>query len=255
LIKNFVPKEYRPLLDYISPAAFKVVDWKRVMAQFIKLSKHAFDNNFLQELAQFNLELFSSRIRLKNATLETNVQLAEGDLSNIQFADLILDIYFSQFFSEKGVLLDLRLKHFENKEGSVNFDPGMFVHVFEPKFRQGMLDIYEGYYQNNPEKMGSGMHAVGLIKSPDAPEIEETKKMLFSHFGAADQGPIEFNLEHFKNSFHELFVYLKRKNIRLTSDFIFLGIYLVTLYLALSKIGQAVDVKQAFVQAWERNRI
>ncbi len=254
MIKQFVPKEYRLLLDYISPAAFKVVDWKGAMTQFMALSKHTFDKSFLKELAEANVKLFSSQVQLKNLQGTEEMHFEGSELTKTQFAELILDIYFSQFFSGSGVLLDLRLKHFENKNGYVIFDPGSFVHSFKTKFRRGMLEIYRGYYQNRPEKMESGMLAVGLIKNSDPAEIEETKEILFSHFGEANKSQVEFSLEHFKRSFHDLFLYLKQKDIRLTSDFLFLGTYLVTLYLALSKIGTPVNVKKVFEQAWERNQ-
>jgi predicted unusual protein kinase regulating ubiquinone biosynthesis (AarF/ABC1/UbiB family) len=251
MIKQFIPKEYRSLLDYISPAAFKVVDWKKAMAQFLELSKHALNKSYIEDLAQSNVELFSPRVQLRQTEV---ADLSDaGPLADSQVAEFILDTYFSQFFSNKGTLLDLRLKHFVNTKGHLLFDPGAFVHRFEQKFRTGMLEIYQGYYLSDPQKMENGMLAVGLVKKPDPEKIEYTKKLLFSHFGEADQGPIEFNLEHFKQSFQELFLHLKKENIRLSSDFLFLGIYLVTLYLALSKIGQKVDVKKCFIDSWERN--
>ena len=251
MIGQFVPKEYRALLDYISPAAFKVVDWKKALAQFVELSRHAFDKIYVQSLAQRNIKLFSSRVQLKDSVAPS--QSVDRSVGDTQFAELILDIYFSQFFSDHGVLLDLRLKHFENNKSHLSFDPGSFVHIFEPKFRDGMMEIYQGYYRNDPAKMASGMLAVGLVKTPDLDEIEETKKLLFSHFGEVGQGPVKFNLDHFKKSFHELFLHLKKKNIRLSADFLFLGIYLVTLYLALSELGQPVDVKKCFIDSWNRN--
>jgi len=76
---------------------------------------------------------------------------------------------------------------------------------------------------------------------------------LFSHFGKAGEGPVLFELNKFKKSFHELFLHLKRNDLRLTSDFLFLGIYLVTLYLSMSKLGEPLDVKNGFIKVWERN--
>ena len=114
--------------------------------------------------------------------------------------------------------------------------------------------IYEGYYFENHHKLTEGMLKVGLITDTNPATVEEIKKLLFSHFGEASDKEVIFELDHFKASFHSLFLYLKKNKIQLSSDFLFLGIYLVTLYLTLSKIGQPVDVNSCFRRSLERNR-
>jgi predicted unusual protein kinase regulating ubiquinone biosynthesis (AarF/ABC1/UbiB family) len=251
MIRQFIPKEYHQLLDYISPAAFKVIDWKRATSQLFDMSKRAIDSSLARGLAESNQKLFPPQVILAGQTPADAVR--NETLSDTRMAELILDVYFSQLFSEKGCLLDLRLSNFAKDQHSVRFNPGSFVHTFKDEFREGMLRIYEGYYFGRRETMQDGMRAVGLITSNDPRKVEEIEQLLFSHFGRADQGPILFDLESFRESFHNLFLYLKEQNIRLSSDFLFLGIYLITLYLSLSKLGQPVDVKKSFTDVCGRN--
>ena len=250
MIKHLVPKDYRGLLEYISPAAFKVIDWKKASTQFYEMSKKAFDQDFVSKIADHNIDLFSDNTILAEGDHDARApQTSEQEM----LAKAVLDCYFSQFFSEQGVFLDLRLKHFSVSKQKVNFHPGSLLHAFSDTFRAGMLMIYEGYYLGRPEQIEEGMLQVGLINSRDPQETQETLDLLFAHFGEADQGPIYFELEAFKESFHSLFLHLKQKKMRISSDFLFLGIYLVTLYIALAKLGIPIDVKKHFIASWERN--
>lgn len=259
MIKSFVPSDYRALLDFISPEAFKVIEWKTAAAQFIQLTKQSMDSEKISSAAKESSRILAIDLSLKGQ----NYRSASGQEiddskhageTETRFEHEVLDVYFSQFFSTKGVFLDLRAKFFRTSEysGTV-FAPSSFVHTFDEKFRLGLLDIYEGYYLSRPKKMENGLLALGLVKNGDPEKIEETKKLLFSHFGDADQGLVSLELTHFKKSFHALFRYLKRESITLTSDFLFLGIYLVTLYLCLAESNQKVDVKKAFLTSWRRN--
>lgn len=250
MIHKFAPSEYRELLSYISSAAFKVIDWKSALAQFYNLSKNAFDQELISRLATHNLQFFSDRIVLE---VDSNFKNRKRTLSDKQLAYEVLDIYFSQLFSDRGIFVDLRLGHFERKGEVVHLKPGSFIHTFDKEFRLGMLAIYEGYYLKNQAKMELGLSSVGLTKNSDKRETEEIKRLLFKLFGDADQKEISFDLSHFKTAFSGLFLHLKKTNTRLQSDFLFFGIYLVTLYLALSKLGHPLDVKKCFLTSWKRN--
>jgi hypothetical protein len=250
VFKSFIPKEYRYLLDYISPGAFEVVDWKKAVMQFVSMSKLALDRDFLQGLATFNTQFVLLDILVKSEGSKEGVKPVELDLT---FPEQVLDVYFSQLFSNRGLFIDLRDKNFSVINGSICWSPGGFVHVFDETFRLGMLAIYEGYYFDKFDQLKAGMRAVGLIQSDDPSEVNAISGLLFAHFKKADAGPVLFEMSAFQNSFHELFLHLKRNNLRLTSDFIFLGIYLVTLYLSLSHVSKAFDVSRIFRKVWQRN--
>jgi predicted unusual protein kinase regulating ubiquinone biosynthesis (AarF/ABC1/UbiB family) len=249
MIKRLIPDEYKPLLEYISPAAFKVIDWKHALKQFVASSKNAMGEAFARKVLEANKTLLAPKLQTLWQKKSDHSEAPDKRL----LAETILDTYFGQLYSHVGCFLDLRLSNFSCQSSGVVWHPSTFIHSFSPDFSKGMLAIYEGYYFDNPKRMQEGMKTVGLIKSSDPKEIEEISRLLFSHFGDASAESVSFNLDHFKASFHNLFLHLKANQIRLPSDFLFLGIYLVTLYLALSKLGEELDVKTVFTHVWERN--
>ena len=250
MILRMIPEDYRALMEYISPAAFKVINYKKAMIQLLKISKNSINQKQVREVTAAHQDLMGDHLRISK--LATSEELE--DVDQLKLAEQILDIYFSQFFSLSGCFLDLRLKHFKASKTILHWNPSSFVHRFDAEFSDGMLLIYEGYYFENHNKLTEGMVKVGLITDTNPAAVEEIKKLLFSHFGEASDKEVIFELDHFKASFHSLFLYLKKNKIQLSSDFLFLGIYLVTLYLTLAKIGQPVDVNFCFRRSLERNR-
>lgn len=243
MFKRFIPSEYQPLLAYISPAAFKVIDWVSALSQLAKMSKNTMNQDLHDEIFSENTPLLPGNVQIHQDLTTQSSESEDGED--------ILDIYFSQFFSEKGILLDLRPSTFSKKEGLLLWNPQLLIHTFSNDFRKGMLSLYEGFYSDNEKKLYEGLYAVGLVARSETDD--EVIRILFSHFGVANKNCVRFEMAHFRNSFHELFTYLKARKIKLSTDFLFLGIYLVTLYLNLSKWDKEYDVKACFERSVQRN--
>jgi len=249
MIARFVPKEYRDLLDFVSPAAFKVIDWKSLLGDFRSLSRSLFDEEAAAALIRENESLLEPAVSI-SAEPSDGKEVAK----TARTGQLILDVYFSQFFSRQGMFLDLRLSRFRRKGNKLVWIPERLRYQFDEPFRAGMLDIYAGFYFEDPERMRAGMLSTGLIDGNTSQAVfEETIDLLFSHFGEASNSKVEFDLASFRESFHSLFLHLKKHDITLPSDFLFLGVYLVTLYWGLEQIGVGLDVQKAFKEAWQRN--
>lgn len=250
-MKQFVPKEYRELLDYISPSAFRVVDWKSALGLLLNMGKRSFDKEHMQEIAQASLAYTSKHLTLVE---KLEIDTSESTELDAAIGHHALDLYFSQFFSTEHTLIDLRPGCFRMSQQQCHYQPGRLSHEFSTSFKHGMLDIYAGYYLDQPEQLQSGLEAVGLTSQNDSDESKERiTNLLLTHFGTADQGAITFSLKQFTESFHALFTYLKSQNKTLDSDFLFLGIYLVTLYQTLAKIPEPLDVREVFKATWKRN--
>jgi hypothetical protein len=73
-------------------------------------------------------------------------------------------------------------------------------------------------------------------------------QLLERHFGRGKSANIIFSLNDFIKSFDELFSFLKDNNIRISSDFVFLGAYLVTLYMSLDTVGEPLSPSDAIKQ-------
>lgn len=245
-----VPKEYRQLLDYISPAAFKVIDWKKAVVQFAKISKNMINQKDAVALAENIAKSLPDTVYCDPMAPKIKVPA----FKNLNLAETILDIYFGQLFSEEGFFMDLRLHHFNRADGGVLWRPSGLRYKFSKEFRTGMLAIYEGYYMNKKIRLEQGMQMTGLITDKNNEDyIKSTIDILLKHFGDANNSEVNFQLSEFRASFHQLFTHLKEYQVSLPADFLFLGIYLVTLYSALEQIGHPIDVKKCFLSAWSRN--
>lgn len=243
-IKPWIPAAYRDLLDFISPAAFKVIDWQSAIKDLASVSSGALLGNDGKEAMMEEVQ--------KHLTENVILSTTEGSsISNAtELGNKILETYFAQFRSEKGVFLDLRLKNFSQEGEEFRFAPTDLVYTFSDDFRQGMLLTYDGFYRDNEERLKLGMHTSGLLpEDADQEMYEETRDLLFKHFDTADEQPIAFDLGKFRSSFHDLFMHLKKHNIRLPADFLFLGFYLVTLYQSLEELDEKFFVKECYVKS------
>jgi hypothetical protein len=77
---------------------------------------------------------------------------------------------------------------------------------------------------------------MGMLRGDLSPTAEqELKALLFQHFGI-DQRSQQFSSDEFKASFDELFAFFVAHDYKLHSDFVFVGFYLITLYLTLEQL-------------------
>jgi predicted unusual protein kinase regulating ubiquinone biosynthesis (AarF/ABC1/UbiB family) len=233
LFANLIPAEYRPLLSVISPAAFSVVEWKQLLKEAPTL------------LRRFNKSDGFEKI---SNQLEALWPLASRDPKNL--GEAVLQLYFAQIFNREGLFLDLRRKNFgTDKQQLVSFLPNGFWIQWQEPFRLGLLDIYKGYYEGQPELLDRGLTQVGLIHAKMSKEkISEVREMLLSHIGG-NYKQQQFLVSDFTASFEKFFKFLLANKIRLNADFLYLGIYLASLYHCLQDVGGTYDVQHIYLKA------
>lgn len=64
-----------------------------------------------------------------------------------------------------------------------------------------------------------------------------------------------FNIEDFKRSFINIFHFLLEKKVRMSADFMYLGMMLVTLYLHLEELKKPLSVKEIFIEVMQLNEV
>jgi hypothetical protein len=162
----------------------------------------------------------------------------------------VLELYFAQIVNPSGLFLDLRRKHFAiDEKHIVTFTPNGFWVKWQEPFREGLLNIYTGYYEDRSDLIDKGLGQIGLINSEMSPnEVLEVKNMLLAHIGG-DYRQQKFLIADFTASFERFFNFLLDKKIRLSADFLYLGIYLASLYHCLQEEGGVYDVQQCFQRA------
>lgn len=243
-LKMLIPEDFHPLLSCISPSAFKVVDWKSLFKTAPLLSQRVVKKSGVQKLAQAIENHIPRHIAFEFGSSEKN------QIQNSDFGKTLLEIYFGQIYCENGLFLDLRPARFsQNESGSTHWNPNGLWVTWDSKFRNGMIEIYEGYYEESPSRLRDGLLKVGLVKEGfQLKQIEEVESILRAHIGG-DPGAQKFEIKSFTSSFERLFQFLIKNDVTLNSDFLFLGVYLASLYTHLQTLGGTYDVREAFLEA------
>ncbi len=255
MYKQFIPKELNALLEYISPAAFKVIDWKKSAKKYIFSPKSKVRTQAILTEIEAKKNLFHPDLEFSADS--TDVAPLDQSLKSYE---IILDLYFSQIYASDVMFLDLRSKFFLQNNKTIVYSPSNTIIEIEPDFRLGLIDLYEGFYFDQPKKLRKGLLQLGLIapQGDDDTEddgYEQVKDLLFSHFGHDKQSSVVFNLKEFTSSFHQLFMYLKTNGRQLPADFLFLGVSLTTLYTTLAQCKEGIDVRGVFMNVSKRTKV
>lgn len=241
---KFMPRSLRSLLEYISPAAFDVVNWQAVLTKSATVSKEL--------LLKTHLKTVKNQIR-KILPKEVTFEEISGQFSNSaeerrKIGESILTLYFRQIYFSNVFLLDLRPDRFSYADGGLlGWNPsGLWIEM-SPTFSEGLRKLYNGFYHEDEKTLDEGLMQLNLTPPELSKEkIQELKGLLDEHFGAGRHKPVSFSIEKFATSFDRLFLYLKNNKVKISEDFLFLGIYLITLYIHLDKLGEHYDVNAAF---------
>jgi predicted unusual protein kinase regulating ubiquinone biosynthesis (AarF/ABC1/UbiB family) len=155
----------------------------------------------------------------------------------------ILAVYFKQLTRPGPMFLDLRLSGFGIANNQVAWNPTSLWSEFSPGFVEGLGDLYGGFYGQDKTRFEKGLEKTGLIQPSWSAEDRDRMATLFrAHFGQALDAPMSFKLETFQKSFQAVFTFLMEKKVHLTTDFLLLGVMLVTLYLSLEELGGEYSV-------------
>ena|GEM_PF-914824 len=240
---HFLPGVVKELVKHVPDLALEVTDWDGVLRDLPVLSRRLLTGAGASGLIEAqqklpgNLVHFTSRIP------------ASGTPPSREKNDAILRWYFAQLHCPEGLFVDLRGRHFEWKNHRLEFHPSGFWYRFTEDFRNGILTLYQGFYRGDEQRFEEGLVATGLLdRSWPAAEQSELKMLFRSHFGNSLEHPMRFTLAGFQESFLRIFQFLLRKKVRLSSEFMVFGIYLVTLYLALEEGGHSHAVKSLFTE-------
>jgi predicted unusual protein kinase regulating ubiquinone biosynthesis (AarF/ABC1/UbiB family) len=239
-IMQFLPSLVRELLKHVPKLGFEVTDWEGVRRDAPLMAARLLSQSGVAGLKKAQESVFSSFLVFSAPPTPPGSDPQE-------FGDLLLRYYFSQLQIDEGVFLDLRPENFSQSPGRLHFSPNGFWYRFSPTFRQSLLELYDGFYFDREDLFERGLRGTGLLSGSWSPEDQERMKTLFrSHFGTARDLPMRFNLEDFQKTFLSVFEFLMEKKVRLSSEFMLFGAYLVTLYLALQKTGTRHDVGRIY---------
>lgn len=242
-LPGFVPEDLRQLARFVPARGWDAIEWKPLLSTMRSVSWRLLSGAGVNQLGVIvdeqvsELELVSD---LEGS--EPLSSLVEPDELRRQ-GDRVLHLYFRQWLVDEGLFLDLRSTRFGLWDSELGYAPsGLWIRL-RPEFRLGMLALYRSFYSADEQAFAMALRQMGLLKPGLSASAEsELKNLLHKHFGIEQQAQV-FAIDQFKASFDELFGFFIEHDYRLHSDFVFVGFYLITLYLNLEQGGQAHDVR------------
>jgi hypothetical protein len=250
---KILPKFFKDVLQHIPTIALKSLDWKGVFKEMgpmlLRLGKGPLGKSEKATLESFETQGVKIVTSLSSNRSSSQLSLDEKYLRGQK----TLELYFQQFKNPNGACIDLRYKFFENNLTTIEWTPSNVWYEFSKEFRNALISIYKGFYFKDDEVFTSGLQQIGLTENLFPEKTQELKKLFFSHFGPGEQDVVKFEISQFSESFYELFHFFVENKVKLHKDFIFLGIYLVTLYLHLEDLDIELNPKEAFLKAFNQD--
>lgn len=239
--KNLLPAFFKEVITHIPTLALKSMDWKGLLKEL---------GPVLLRLGKDDLEADKVNLLKENLNLDIKFEKHQQEITDQSYYEEVLKLYFEQLGNPKGLVLDIRQKFFSYVDGQLIWKPNNIWYKFDDNFRLSLLKIYKGFYYEDDEMFSNGLVEIGLAKDLDDEKRKELEVLFKEHFGAGGSEPIHFKLKEFQESFYHMFKFFVDNYIELKSDFMFLGIYLVTLYMNLENSDHKLDVKQCFLKQY-----
>ena len=242
-LPGFLPEDLRQLARFVPAKGWDAIRWRPLLASLRSVSWRMASGSGVDDLAA----VVSSRVApisvggvTDDAVPANNVTTAK---QRHQLGDDLLRLYFAQWLAPEGMFLDLRMPRLALDNGHLCFHPSGLWIALRPEFREGMLALYRSFYSSDDGVFDAALRQMGMLRDGLSPEAgAELKTLLNNHFGI-DQRAQRFSIDSFKASFDELFDFFIAHRYKLDSDFVFVGFYLITLYLSLEHLGQPHDVR------------
>ncbi|MAW08070.1 MAG: hypothetical protein CME61_07290 [Halobacteriovoraceae bacterium] len=244
-ILNIAPSFLKDFIPFISPKLFDIIDLSALSVDFSKMGFNYLFNKGVEankDGVKFPRDYFDF------ITIDSKLK-ERCFLSDEEFGECILEFYFSQLLNQQIIFLDLRPERFSFSEELVLFEPNGLYYEFSKDFLRGLKLIYEGFYCDEDDIFERGLELLGLISPDDDDHYKSEVILIFkTHFSGAADSKLKFDLDEFRKSFHEIFSFILKHDKKLPNEFIFLGVYLVTCYMNLTRLDEALDVKKCFLR-------
>ncbi|MEM1190306.1 MAG: hypothetical protein AAF933_10770 [Pseudomonadota bacterium] len=237
-----LPEDLAQLIKFVPSRGWDALEWRPLLSRLRSISVQLATRRGVAGLAT----------SVASATTAVSVAPAPKDARSFEelnsrqhraAGDKILHFYFAQFRNGDGLFLDLRPARFAWQRGRLHFSPTGLYGQLSPGFREGMMDLYRGFYLPDEKLLDDAMYRLGFLYQ-DQPSSEATtiRRLLRDHFGGSMSAQ-RFRIDKFQASFDTLFGFFVDNDYRLQTDFVLLCFYLITLYLSLDRLGTRHDVK------------
>jgi hypothetical protein len=251
IFMRILPGVLKELMKHVPTVLFQTVEWSDLASEFPKISrrvltKEGYGSLFAEQMKFLRpLEIELTTEPLKSIPVQSS--------HNKWAAQKWLQLFFAQLHSPHGLFLDLRTQNFAIDYPTMKWHPtGLWV-KFSEDFRLGLSDVYDGFYNENPELFRKGLSRIGLL-SFEWPDEDQSKlcELFKAQFGSSHDFVMGFDLDEFQKAMMMMANFLLKKKVKITKDFLYLGINLVTLYSTLEETQEKLPVKKIYLQMREQ---
>jgi len=245
----FLPEELRQLARFVPSRGWDAVEWRPMLASLRQLSWRLATGAGVQRQRLLTQPWIDRVILGRPDRAALALENLPHPARKRSAGDRILYLYFRQLLVEEGLFLDLRPGRFTWLDRELHFSPNGLWLQLRPEFRTGMLELYRSFYADDESALRRALTRMGMLRPGlGAAAEDELIALLDQHFGM-DSGAQRFSIDAFKASFDRLFDFFLAHDYPLHSDFVFVGFYLITLYLTLESLGQKHDVRRICAEA------
>lgn len=243
-LPGFIPEELRQLARFVPLRGWDAIEWKPLLGSMRTVSWRYVTGQGTRALRRSSEGAFSHLVLVDDLDAAKPLADIRGPKRLRKIGDDILRLYFAQWLIEDGLFLDLRSGRFGVQDKQLLFAPNGLWIKLRPEFRDGILSLYRSFYSTDDSAFEAALRQMGMLRPGLSAAAEsELKQLLHAHFGI-DQRAQRFSIDKFKDSFDDLFEFFIANDYKLHSDFVWVGFYLITLYLTLEQGGQPHDVRQ-----------
>jgi hypothetical protein len=229
------------------PSSLNVVSTRSVARQSVELLSNAANGR------RFQTVLTSTQSHLREARVPVLIvhpkdapKLTPVDeLSRSQrrwLGQVTLELYFSQLFRSEVTVVDLWPSRLGvNEDGDAIWAPRPFYLRWDARFREGLKDVYAGFFLNDRVQFEHGVFELGLNGSAD---------ILTRHFGGGNQRGVRFGADSLRQTLMAMAQERRPNDRPLHPNFMAFGLYLVALHDILESLDMSFDVRAAFMRSY-----
>ena len=242
--------EIGTLVD-LFPASADLLPASSIARQGVELLANAANSRrFLSVLMSMQSHLREASVPvLVTEPKDVTEVVAHDELSRSQrrwIGQLALELYFTQLFRSEVTVVDLWPTRFGvDGGGDAVWSPRPFYVRWDPRFREGLRDVYAGFFLDDRERFDLGVFELGLEGAAGA---------LLGHLGPGNQRSVRFGSEKLQRTLAAMSEQRRADDARLHPNFVAFGLYLTALHELLGSLDMAFDVRAAFMRSYPGNR-
>ena len=231
----------------LAPSSFDLLSPGAIARQGLELLSNAANGR------RFQTTLTTMQRQLRDANVPILVKehrdgsrtLPHDQLSRSQrrwIGQIALELYFAQLFRSDVAVIDLWPTRLGVDEaGDAIWSPRPFYVRWESRFREGVRNVYAGFFLGNTEQFERGVRQLGL---------GARGKVLVDHFGPGNQRSVRFGPEILRTTLESMVGERADAEGELHPNFAAFGLSLVALHELLGSLDMAFDVRAAFMRAY-----